>query len=77
MLCQYSNIFGEPGKGVHKYRVCNIAVVDVLLTIVGAYLINLYVETGFWKVLLCLFLLGIILHKVFCVRTTVNKFLFG
>ena len=34
MLCDYKNILGEPNKGLHKYRIFNIAIVDVLLTIV-------------------------------------------
>jgi hypothetical protein len=42
MLCQYKNIFGEVNKGVHSYRIFNIAIVDVLLTIIGAYVIYLF-----------------------------------
>lgn len=33
-LCKYKNILGEPGKGVHSYRIFNIAIVDVLLTLI-------------------------------------------
>ena len=32
-FCQYANIFGKPGQGLHQYRLFNIAIVDVLLTI--------------------------------------------
>jgi hypothetical protein len=28
MFCKYKNIFGEEGKGVHSYRIFNIAIVD-------------------------------------------------
>jgi hypothetical protein len=72
-LCPYTNILGRPKEGVHKHRVFDIAIVDVLLTIVGAFLIS---RRHFWIVLVLLFLSGIILHRLFCVRTTIDKFLF-
>jgi hypothetical protein len=76
-LCKYKNIFGEPGKGLHSIRICNIAIVDVLLTVLSAYIISRYSQYSFQCILIVLFLLGIILHRVFCVKTTVDKFLFG
>ena len=33
-LCVYKDIFGIPKKGFHKYRIFNIAIVDLLLTII-------------------------------------------
>ncbi len=72
-LCPYSTIFGRPKEGVHKYRIFDIAVVDTLLTIVAAFLIS---RRHFWIVLLGLFITGIILHRLFCVRTTIDKLLF-
>ena len=43
-LCKYKNIFGEPGKGVHKKRIpiLNIAFIDTLLTVIGAWFIYKY-----------------------------------
>ena len=41
MLCKYKDILGKVGQGVHSYRLFGIAIVDVLLTILGAYIINL------------------------------------
>ena len=76
-LCEkYSDLFGNPGEGVHSLRIFNVAVVDVVLTVLGAWLIS-RVFGGFWCWLVILFLLGIILHRMFCVRTTVDKLLFG
>jgi hypothetical protein len=77
MLCKYKDILGQPGKGLHKYRIFNIAIVDVILTIIVAYLISYFYKTHFFITLLILFILGIILHRLFCVKTTVDKFLFG
>ena len=80
-LCKYSTVFGIPGKGVHQYRIFNIAIVDVLATILLAgivyYLLNYFkYKIKFYLILIFLFLLGIILHRVFCVRTTIDKILF-
>lgn len=72
-LCPYTNIFGRPNEGVHKYRIFNVAVVDTLLTIFAAFLIS---RRHFWIVLALLFITGIILHRLFCVRTTIDKLLF-
>ena len=77
MLCSYKNLLGEPKKGIHSYRIFNIAIVDVLLTIIGAYLISWSFQLNFWIILIILFLLGIILHYLFCVNTTIDKLIFG
>ena len=74
-LCKYKNIFGEPNKGVHKYRLFNLAIVDVVFTILGAWLISYFFHTNFVFTLVGLFLLGIIMHRIFCVRTTIDKLL--
>ena len=76
-LCKYKNALGVPGKGVHSYRIFNISVVDVLRTIIGAWIIAKVFNWPFLATLIGLFLLGIILHKIFCVKTTIDKLLFG
>jgi hypothetical protein len=76
-LCQYKNILGEVGEGVHSIRFLNMAVVDVLLTILGSYLLSLNFNWDFWITLVVVFTLGIILHRLFCVRTTIDKLLFN
>jgi len=77
MLCQYKDILGIPGKGLHQYRIFNIAIVDVLLTILAAFLISYFLSFNFWITLIILFLLGILLHRLFCVKTTIDKILFS
>jgi hypothetical protein len=77
MLCKYKDILGKPGKGVHSYRIFNIAIVDVLLTILAAFVIHLFTpKYNFIYILLGLFITGIILHRIFCVKTTIDKLLF-
>jgi hypothetical protein len=75
-LCKYKNALGEPGKGIHSYRVFGIAIADVIMTIIGAFLISYFFKFSFIKTLLILFLTGIVLHRLFCVRTTVDKLIF-
>jgi len=75
-LCKYKNIFGKPGTGAHSLRIFNIAIVDVVLTVLVAFLISKIFHVHFGVSLIVLFILGIIAHRVFCVRTTIDKLLF-
>lgn len=76
MLCKYKDILGIPDQGVHKYRIFNIAIVDVILTFLLALFVSYIFIVNFWITLLLVFLLGILLHRLFCVRTTIDKLLF-
>ncbi len=77
MFCEYSNIFGKPREGIHSIRLFDIAIIDVILTILAAYLINLWTGVNnFILILIILFVFGIIFHRLFCVETTVDKLLF-
>jgi|TARA_B110000914_G_scaffold186543_1_gene170572 hypothetical protein len=79
MLCKYKDIFGKVGEGLHSYRLFNIAIVDVISTIFVAYLLKIYIfpQRSFLKLTIILFLLGIILHRIFCVKTTLDKMIFS
>ena len=76
-LCKYKNALGEPGKGIHSYKLFGISMADVIMTFIGAWIISYFLKSSFIKTLIILFLLGIILHRLFCVRTTVDKLLFS
>ena len=75
-FCKYRNVFGEPGKGAHSYRILNIAIIDVIFTILLALLICWITKWSFWRTLVVTFLIGILAHRLFCVRTTVDKMIF-
>lgn len=75
-LCHYKDILGKPSQGLHKIRIYNIAVIDVLLTVLLAYFIQKYTESNFYLTLFFCFISGIIIHRLFCVRTTIDKLLF-
>ena len=75
-FCKYKNMFGEPKEGIHSYRIFDVAIMDVLQTVIVAFAISYVIKQSFWLVLLIMFLVGIVLHRLFCVRTTVDKLLF-
>ena len=74
-LCKYKNALGVPGQGVH-FHIFGIAIVDCIMTILGgALLAYLFKWSYFWTIFI-LFILGIVLHRVFCVKTTLDQALF-
>ena len=75
-LCKYKDILGKPNQGVHSFRIFNIAIVDVLLTILAAYILSIFTKFNLIYTTLLMFILGIISHRIFCVRTTIDKLLF-
>jgi len=75
-LCKYKNLLGIPNKGIHSYRFMGIAIADVIMTIIGAIIISFLFKVSCVFTCISLFILGIILHRLFCVRTTIDKLLF-
>jgi len=73
-LCQYKDILGKVNEGPHSYRIFNIAIVDTVLTIIIGFLISKYFKYNLYIVLLVLFALSIIIHKIFCVKSTLTNF---
>jgi hypothetical protein len=77
MLCEYKNILGEPGKGFHETRLFGMAAYDLIGTLIIIVLISLYFEYSLVVVFIFVSILTILLHRVFCVNTTINKAIFG
>lgn len=75
-LCKYRHILGVEGQGIHSQRIFGFALMDILMTFVGAYLLSYLFDTPYLWTLLGLFITGIVLHSIFCVRTTLDKLLF-
>ena len=76
-LCKYKDIFGKVGTGVHSLRFFNIAVVDTLLTLLLAHIINLYLKSNLLLIFFVLLVASIIIHRAFCVETTLTKMFFS
>lgn len=75
-LCKYKDAFGKPGEGIHRLRIFGLGLIDVVTTLLGAYLISYFSGVSLVYVIPGTFILGIVLHRIFCVRTTVDKLLF-
>lgn len=75
-LCKYKNLIGMPNEGIHSYRLFNLAIVDVITTIIIAIIISYFFKISFVFTCVVLFIFGIIVHRLFCVRSTIDKLLF-
>ena len=63
-FAKYRDIFGKSGEGVHSFRIFDIAVVDVVSTVLIGVWISYYWGFKLWKVLAILFISGILLHRL-------------
>jgi len=76
-LYKYRHIFGKENEGLHSYRLFGIAIVDFAMTVIFAFIISYYFNYNIIFIFILLMLLAIVLHYIFGVNTTINKFLFG
>lgn len=82
-LCEYKDIFGKVDTGLHKYKIFGISVVDTLLTLLVSLVIGYFINKKYYKdkllmvtlvTFVVLFLIGELLHYLFCVDTAFIKF---
>jgi len=73
--CRYKNLFGKPNEGAHKHRILGVAFVDLTLTILLSVIIAYFIGKNPLIVFSVVFVIGEILHYIFCVPTAVLKFL--
>lgn len=76
-LCKYKNILGIPKQGIHSQRIFGMAMADILQTLLGAVIISYFFKLPLIYCVIGLFLLGIALHRLFCVKTTIDRLIFG
>jgi hypothetical protein len=75
-LCRCKHVFGKPGESAYRFRIFDIAIADTVLTVLLAYVISYLSGISLMYVIPWTFIFGIVLHHIFCVRTTVDKLLF-
>lgn len=75
--CPFKDIFGRPGTGVHSYRIFDVAVVDTVLTVLLALLLQkvFFKNFSFLIILAWTFIIGEIMHWYFCVDSKVIQML--
>ena len=62
IFSEYKDIFGVSREGIHSIRVFDFAIIDIIMTFIGAFIISYFFKFN-------LILLGQILHMLFCVET--------
>jgi len=85
MLCSFKNMLGKPGEGLHSWRIGGkkgtiqgIALVDIILTLFLSILLKkFYPKSKLVVIFILLWVVAILVHKLFCVETSVNKLLFS
>ncbi len=75
-FCKYKDLFGKPNTGIHKYRIFDIAIFDVIVVIICSWIIAWFLHIPFWITLAIIFAIGIVIHRLFCVRTGLDQMLF-
>ena len=77
MSCPYRDIFGKVREGPHSYRILDVAVVDSVLTILLALVLQkiFFQNFSFLKVLAVTFIIGEAMHWYFCVDSKVIQIL--
>ncbi len=66
-----------PGRGIHAYRFAGLAIVDVVMTVVAGVCLHWAVPSVSWMWWTAgLFAAGIVAHRYYNIRTTVDKWLF-
>ena len=76
-LCKYKNMFGEPRTGLRKYRIFDIAILDTVVTVLIVYILCWIFNWSFWPALAIILVLGVFVHKIFCVKTGFNSKIFS
>lgn len=77
MFCKYRHIFGEERKKFHSLRIFDVAIGDVVGTIIIGVLIAHIFQINTLITCFGLFVVAIFLHRLFCVKTRINTILFG
>lgn len=67
------NLIGVPGEGIHSYRIFNIAYMDVIVVLLAAILIAWVMKWNYMKTIIGIFILGIGVHRILCIKTSVDK----
>jgi hypothetical protein len=75
MFCPYKDSLGIPGEGIHTHYF-GVAIFDLVASILLSEFIVFLFHTPRWITLFSVLLTGVVLHRIFCVRTTVDKYLF-
>ena len=72
---KYKDLFGKPNAGPHKYRIFDTPIIDHIITLIAAIMTSYITSITLELSIFLWYGFGIILHKLFCVKTKTNKLL--
>lgn len=67
MLCKYKDALGPSRVGIRKFRIFDISIVDVLGTVLLAFVVMKFLHINFYTSLFITFVTGLVSHEIFCV----------
>lgn len=73
MFCKHADVFGRPGEGVHSTRIGGYALYDIIGTFLLAFITTYLFRVNIFVSVLAWFIVGEILHYMFCVKTAFLK----
>lgn len=78
-LEKHRDLLGKAGSvsGLRKYRIFGIALLDVSVVMMICYFISRLMGYSYWITLVIIFVIGVVVHRLFDVRTAVDKMLFS
>ena len=72
---------------MRRVRIANIAIFDLVSSIIGMVLLSMWLRTKYFKTtniylvviigILLTIPVGIVVHKIFGIKTTINNWIFG
>ena len=72
---KFRDVFGEPGKGAHKYKFFNTAIVDYVSSILLAVLVTYLTAVPLVLTTIAVLISGIVCHILFGVSTSTLQYL--
>jgi hypothetical protein len=69
LFYKWKDIFGKPNENIHSIRLFDFAIIDILMTLLGAFLLSKYFKKNSCLLFIILFIYGQIFHILFCVKT--------
>jgi hypothetical protein len=66
-------MLSEPRSGIHSIRIFDIAIIDVILTLIAAFILS---RKHIFAVFILLVLMSIIIHTILGIKTRTNHFMF-
>jgi len=67
--------FAEPRTGIHNIRIFDIAIVDVLITLLASYIMSRYSSYNPITIFIILIILSIPIHTMLNIKTKTNVWL--